>query len=89
MEDYQEKLTQHQDDDISRDNRSQNRASNLSVGMQISSSKNTMRSNSRMSNSRNPSGKRQGSINKGMDQILDTDNEEGIDFNDLLGPRET
>tara|TARA_B110001450_G_C17644310_1_gene490530 strand:- start:1581 stop:1742 length:162 start_codon:yes stop_codon:yes gene_type:complete len=52
--------------------------------MQISSNKNTMRSNSR-----NISAKRQGSVNKGMDQILDTDNEEGIDFNDLLGPRET
>lgn len=41
------------------------------------------------SNSRNVSGKRQKSMNKGMDQILDTDNEEGIDFNDLLGPKQT
>ena len=42
------------------------------------------------SNSRNVSAKRQGSINKAMDQIMvDTDNEEGIDFNEMLGPRET
>jgi hypothetical protein len=42
------------------------------------------------SNSRNVSAKRQRSINKAMDQIMvDTDNEEGIDFNEMLGPRET